>query len=165
MIHGITCEVENKWGNIFYDILKGVGIKEFTWYVGSSECYSNAEKDYRFHESYYTGQALYDAIHDSDVPYYVIFADYKAFPAEGKASKVTTFKDYMESELKIVTFQDYLESECQMALFIVDVMYIEFYCKSEEVLQQVYKNVSENPMFFDIQYITDEKNLRTNMYI
>ncbi|MDH6368576.1 hypothetical protein M2444_000354 [Paenibacillus sp. PastF-3] len=83
--------------------------------------------------------------------YYIIFANFKAFPQE---------KDVTD----VQTYEEFLNSDCQLVLLVVDCEYATVYCKDQGKLEALYHNAIANG-YEDVQYITYENDFRTRLSV
>ncbi|WP_312019237.1 DUF2691 family protein, partial [Bacillus cereus] len=58
-------------------------------------------------------------------PYYLIFAELKAFPG-GMVTEINTYEEY-------------LESSCELVLLIADCLYVTLYCKDPVMLEPLFQ--------------------------
>lgn len=62
----------------------------------------------------------------------------------------------------IFTYEDFLVSQCEIVLLIVDSSYVTIYAKDEHVIDCIHRKAVQNG-YENIEYITDENNLRTTL--
>ncbi|UQZ32186.1 hypothetical protein C2I18_00635 [Paenibacillus sp. PK3_47] len=154
MKRGITFEIPNAYGRYLGDILRPFDVAAFHWYNGAEESYmmdKGTLGESLFPEQIFgmDGVLLKGIIENNG--YYVIFADLKAFP---KASTV----------INVQTYEEYKNSDCQLALLVVDSVYVTMYCKDQEKLKGLYLNASSLG-YSGVQYITDINDTRTRLSV
>ena len=57
-------------------------------------------------------------------------------------------------------YEDFLKSEFELAVFIYDSKYLDFYCKKSEISEKVMKNISNRLDYSSLEYITDKNDER-----
>lgn len=83
--------------------------------------------------------------------YYLIFANFKAYP---KGAKI----------IDVMSYEEYFESDCQFVLLVIDSVYITVYCKNLEKLDDLYDHISKLG-FESLEYVTDENDTRTKLSV
>ncbi|WP_407944607.1 DUF2691 family protein [Paenibacillus swuensis] len=92
MKRGIQLEIQNEWGNYLGDVLLPFNISQFDWYIGGEEAYQDTGgSEPLFQGEIYgmKGQDLSEILNSSN--YYIIFANFKAFPKGESIEDVLTF--------------------------------------------------------------------------
>lgn len=153
MKRGIQLEIPNEYGSWLGTILQPFDIAAYHWYIGGEEAY--------FLENGSLGNPLFprevygmDGMHLKgmleDHVYYVIFANLKAYPKE---------KDVID----VRTYEEFLHSDCQLALLVVDCVYVAIYCRDMEILDSLYHNAAKR--FDDVRFITDANDTRVRLSV
>lgn len=154
MKRGIQLEIPNEWGCHLGEVLKPFNISHFDWYIGGEEAYQDTDggkMEPLFQGVIYgmKGQDL-SKILKSNV-YYIIFANFKAYPLG-------------ESIEDVLTYEEFLNSQCQLVVLVVDSSYVTIYCKDTEILNCLYQNAIEKG-FENVEYITNENDTRTRLSV
>lgn len=154
MKRGINFKIPNDHGNILGDILKPFNTEAFSWYIGCGESYfiqNDTLGEALFHEEVYgmDGRVLKELLENNE--YYIIFANFKAFPQK---------KDVID----VQTYEEFLNSDCLLVLLVVDCEYATVYCKDQSKLEGLYHNAIRNG-YEDVQYITNENDFRTRLSV
>jgi hypothetical protein len=154
MIRGIQLEIPNEWGSHLGEVLAPFNISNFDWYVGGQEAYQDTGEgkfEPLFQGEIYgmKGQDLSEILKSS--VYYIIFANFKAYP-QG------------ESIEDVFTYEEFLNSQCQLVLLVIDSSYVTVYCKDNKMLDDLYLNAIRGG-FENVEYITDENDFRTGLSV
>lgn len=154
MKRGIIFKIPNEYGKILGDLLKPFNTETFNWYIGGEESYfiqNDTLGEALFHEEIYgmDGRVLKELLENNE--YYIIFANFKAFPQE---------KDVID----VQTYEEFLNSDCQLVLLVVDCEYATVYCKDQGMLEALCHNAISNG-YEDVQYITNENDFRTRLSV
>lgn len=154
MKRGIQLEIPNEWGTHLGTVLEPFKISHFDWYIGGEEAYQETgEGNFQpmFQGEIYgmKGQDLNDILKSSR--YYIIFANFKAYPKG-------------ESIEDVPTYEEFLKSQCQLALLVIDSSYVTVYCKDNKLLDELYLNALRNG-FEKVEYITNENDFRTRLSV
>ncbi|WP_340009077.1 DUF2691 family protein [Paenibacillus sp. FSL K6-0276] len=154
MRRGITFKIPNEHGKILGDLLKPFNTETFHWYIGGEESYfiqNDTLGEALFHKEIYgmDGRVLKELLESYE--YYIIFANFKAFPKE---------KDVID----VQTYEEFLNSDCQLVLLVVDCEYATVYGKDQVKLEALYHNAIRNG-YVDVQYITNENDFRTRLSV
>nr|WP_237562757.1 DUF2691 family protein [Bacillus velezensis] len=83
MKRGITFDIPNEFGRFAADILQPFPISSYTWFIGDGEAYTEFKEDtdtdlFPQNQRIIQGQELRQRLEGN--PYYMIFAELKAFP-------------------------------------------------------------------------------------
>jgi len=128
MLIGIQTEIKNDYGNYLKKIFASVDVLQYEWDIITDDIlYKENENTEQglFKSSVLDGQCFNKAI--SKPSYYLIFADFKAYPSGVNRTKIQTFEDFMQSE-------------CEIVFMCCDSSFIEIYCKDEKILRTIYGN-------------------------
>lgn len=101
-----------------------------------------------FTDRHIEGHEFYNLVSNND--YYMIFAAIKAFPKSAIITKISNFKDFMESE-------------CEFILLVADSSFVDIYCKDELSIDELYDNAKFRN-YKNLEYI-DENDSRTGMNV
>ncbi|MBD2864033.1 DUF2691 family protein [Paenibacillus oceani] len=154
MKRGIQLEIPNEWGSHLGEVLEPFNISHFDWYIGGEEAYQYTEgDDFKplFQGEIYgmKGQDLSEIL--KSTRYYIIFANFKAYPRG-------------ESIEDVLTYEEFLKSQCQLVLIVIDSSYLTVYCKDNKMLDDLYLNAIRKG-FEKVEYITDENDFRTRLSV
>lgn len=154
MKRGIQLQIPNEWGNHLGSVLEPFNINHFDWYIGGEEAYQDTgggNFDPMFQGEIYgmKGQVLSDILKSGR--YYIIFANFKAYPTG------TNIGD-------VLTYEDFLKSQCQLALIVIDSSYVTVYCKDNNMIDDLYMNAIRKG-FQKVEYISDENDFRTRLSV
>ena len=122
---GITFKIKNEYNNFIAQILKDVDVEKYEWDIYPGEIFQRHYNNKFFSEEHISGEYFSECINRRE--YYLIFADFKAFPI-GK------------EHIEIQTFAQYIKSKCDIVFLCVDSQFIEVFSKNESILQKVYEN-------------------------
>lgn len=152
MKRGLTFEIPKKYGSVLGEVLKPIDITKYSWCIGSGEAYkvinNQLDKDlFPSGEEVIEGAQLITRLDNNE--YYIIFTDLKAYPKGKEFSSIENYADF-----KIST--------CELALLVVDSIYVTIYCKDSEAIELLYKNAIECG-FEKVDFITDENDPRTSL--
>ncbi|HIW34586.1 MAG TPA: DUF2691 family protein [Candidatus Paenibacillus intestinavium] len=154
MNRGIQLEIPNNWGSHLGDILLPFNISHFDWYIGGEEAYQDTGGGNfapLFQGEIYgmKGHDLSEILELSR--YYIIFANFKAYP----------IGEFIED---VLTYEEFLKSHCQLVLLVIDSSYVTVYCKDNKILDDLYMNAISKG-FEKVDYITDENDFRTRLSV
>jgi hypothetical protein len=154
MKRGITFEIPNEHGKILGNILKTFNAEIFNWYIGGEESYfiqNDTLGDALFDQEIYgmDGRVLKELLENNE--YYILFANFKAFPKEKEI-------------INVQTYEEFLNSDCQLVLLVVDCVYATIYCKDQGKLEALCHNAIRNG-YEDVEYITHENDFRTRLSV
>jgi uncharacterized membrane protein len=149
MIRGITYEIPNAYGNYLSDILEPLSALELFWSIEEQEIYivqDDKLSDTLLFANNTTleNKSFWETLKESE--YYIIFSDLKAHSTSDNSV--------------IQTYADFLQSNCQLVLLVADCNIVTIYCKDPHLLEVLY-NQAATKTFKNIQYITDENDVRT----
>ncbi|MCM3630407.1 DUF2691 family protein [Paenibacillus glycanilyticus] len=155
MKRGIQLEIPNEWGRHLGEVLEPINISNFDWYIGGEEAYQKTgegEFEPLFQGEIYgmKGQELSEILKSSS-EYYIIFANFKAYP-QG------------ESIQNVLTYEEFLNSQCQLVLLVFDSSYVALYCKDNNMIDDLYLNATRIG-FKNVEYITNENDFRTKLSV
>ncbi|APA04042.1 MULTISPECIES: DUF2691 family protein [Bacillus] len=153
MKRGITFNIPNQFGRFAADILQPFPISPYTWFIGDGEAYIEFKEDtdtdlFPQNQRIIQGQELRQRLEGN--PYYMIFAELKAFPG-GMVTEINTYEEY-------------LESSCELVLLIADCSYVTLYCKDPVMLEALYQQAVQCG-FHRVDYVTDENDARTGLSV
>lgn len=153
-MRGIRFLVNNEYSDYLSKILECTDIIKYTWYIDQDEILffddnKGAVSNDFFDKSVLTGKELNEYIKRKN--YCVISANIKAYPS-----------DELKNDIK--TYDDFKRSKCEIILLFCDVIYVDFYCKNNEIIKKVYEVCKRNK-FKDVEYITDENDCRTRLSV
>lgn len=144
---GLAFRVEDVAGSILADIFSGTPIEQFVWVIGDSEILHRDDEG-RLQSSIFDKEVLEGTEFRKRIElpnYRLINADIKAF-SSGKRIE------------DIESYGDYLQSDCVLALFCIDTVYVEVYCKTESVLDAITQNCTRFG-FKDMALIASEDEI------
>mgnify|MGYP004619122221 CR=1 FL=1 len=147
MVRGITFISKTEMSNEeFIKIFNDINLDKYKIKTGFQELYNPLS---------------YDSI--QDIPD-VSWGDFKKFCDNNKFITIflELFAYKQEINLNVLPndYEDFLKSEFELAVFIYDSKYLDFYCKRLEVLEKVMKNISTQVECSFLGYITDENDER-----
>ena len=129
MAVGLDIEIKNEYGNYVDKILASIDLSIYKWDIVAAEILckgrENSSPPWLFDTGLMDGNSLKKAI--SEEIYFLIFADFKAYPLNAKQTHIQTFADFMASE-------------CELVFMCVDTTYVEIYCKNKDILDLIYNN-------------------------
>lgn len=149
---GLNIRVKNVSDRFLYKLFNGVDLSKYTWKISADNIMYNENGEHMqefFGCDTVSGEDFKKCI--SRDSYYMIFADFKAYPVGS-------------NQQDIETYTDYLQSDCQMIILCTDSVFIDFYCKDNEILDKVHKNSLDNN-FEQVYAITKENDTRTRMSV
>lgn len=145
-MRGISFEIPNAFGTYLHLILNGIHMSDFVWHNGGREAYY-VEDGLLGRDLFPPARLLDGSTLDriiSSAPYYVIFADLKAF--------------HNEADVKdIANYEQFIRSECQLVMLVVDCSFVYVYAKDAKLLQQIHANAVAHH-FENVQFITDDND-------
>ena len=140
----LDIKVKNEYSDYLNKLFNGIDLANYVWEIHADDFLyteNGAVKGKLFERDVLTGEEFYKCI--SRDSYYMIFADIKAYPLD-------------EEHIEINTLEDFLESNCEMVLLCTDSTYIEFYCKSREILDRINNNCkSDNFLNVEFKSLND----------
>ncbi|WP_160042661.1 DUF2691 family protein [Paenibacillus sp. USDA918EY] len=152
MKRGITLKIPNEYGSFLSELLEPLEVSQYDWRIGGEESYliNDGDLEPLFPDNV---EAVDGALFNNIIrkTYYLIFADFKAFP---KGKKV----------IHVETYEEFLNSECYLVLLVVDSVYITIYCKNDNEIDILYNNAIEKG-FIHVRLITDENDSRTKLSV
>jgi len=147
LVRGITFISKTEMSNEeFIKIFNDINLDKYKIKTGFQELYNPTN---------------YDSV--QDIPE-ASWEDFKKFCDNNKF--ITIFLELFAYKQKInlnilpEDYMDFLKSEFELAVFIYDSKYLDFYCKRLEVLEKVMKNISKQVECSFLEYITDENDER-----
>jgi len=149
---GISFRTPNKHGQILKDILNEINFDKYYWHITETQAWKSGNQmaeDLFEEKNFYDGHTVQTIIDFSK--YYVVFANITAFLDQNKI-------------IPLENYNEYLKSECQMAIFIVDVIYVDVYCKDIKNLEIIKNNAIQNG-YTEIKNITEENDRRTRFSV
>ena len=147
---GLQFKVKNEYNNFLLKILASVNVEQYDWDIITDDIIdANNPKDNDgiFNAATIDGQHFLHSILKES--YYLIFVDLKSFPVGSKHAQIRVFEDFVNSE-------------CQIILLCVDSIFIELYCKDQQILETIYKNCLKYG-FEDVEFISFENASNRNM--
>ncbi|OCS85535.1 DUF2691 family protein [Caryophanon tenue] len=145
-MRGLTFEINNEYGKCLEEILSGIIEPSWFWSIGPGEaykCFNNSKL-----ELFPPNNEIMDTKSFMNIittgKYYLIFSDIKAFPTR-------------ESIVEIKTYDDFLKSSCQLALLVIDSVFVSIFVKSEEILCIVYE-CAKKLAYTNIKFITEDES-------
>ena len=149
-MQGLLFEIKNEYGKQLSDILTEIVNPSWYWSIGPGESYKpgglyKKERDPKMLEVLFPsnamdGEAFLKLISTGE--YYLIFADLKAFPTS-------------ESVVEINSYEDFLKSSCQLALLVIDSVYVSIVLKEQQMIDKLLECV-EAIGYSNIKFLTDE---------
>ncbi|MEG0383914.1 MAG: DUF2691 family protein [Solibacillus sp.] len=136
------------------DILVGIVDPDWNWSIGPGVVYKlevgKINKDvFRENETILDGHTFLERITTNK--HYIIFADFKAFPHNGDIQK-------------IIYYDDFVTSSCDLALLVIDSVYISIFLKSEVLINMFFER-AEAFGFKDIKILTDENDTHPSLTV
>lgn len=151
-MQGLLFEIKNEYGKQLSDILTDIVNPSWYWSIGPGESYKPGglyknDKDPKMLEELFPsnameGEAFLKLISTGE--YYLIFADLKAFPTN-------------ESVVKINSYEDFLKSSCQLALLVIDSVYVSIVLKEQQMIDKILER-AEGIGYTNIKFLTDENH-------
>ncbi|WP_024371046.1 DUF2691 family protein [Exiguobacterium sp. ZOR0005] len=151
MRRGVSFKIPNAYGSYLSEILRPIEVERYTWLVGGEESYvvGNDGIDPLFQEpTVMEGGPFTDLITHGEQ--YLIFVDLKAF-LNGPITEIETYEAF-------------LSSPCDLAVLIVDSMFVDIYCKNPRMIDHLYEHMLACG-FADVTYLTDANDSRTRLTI
>ncbi|WP_339278926.1 DUF2691 family protein [Paenibacillus sp. FSL W8-1187] len=147
---GISFEIPNEYGRHLLELLKPFPIEQFDWYAGGEESYITdgsqpIEPLFSGEKVGLDGASLKRMLENSFQ--YLIFLNMKAFP-KGK------------HVFDVATYEDFLTSHCQLAILVIDSVYVTVYGKEMEQVEELYQIGVRNG-YSNVRFLTDENDSRT----
>jgi hypothetical protein len=149
---GLDIRVRNEYNNYLFKLYSGINLLKYRWKINTYEFLYKEDGEIKedfFRTTILNGNEFINSI--SRNSYYMIFADIKAYSADGEI-------------IEIKTLEEFMESNCDMILICTDSEFIEFYCKDEEMLNKVHNNCIQNN-FKEVTYISEEEALKRNFFV
>ena len=143
-LRGIKFLIPNLTDTFISKILEGICVEQYIWKISEDEVYLEGES--LFLSEKLNGQDFRKAINHPR--YYVVFANLQAYPVSS---------DFCE----LNTYEDYLKSTCEIVVLITDCIFVDIYCKQQADIEIIKTNAVNN-YFCDIEYVTDENDIRTD---
>lgn len=130
----------------FIKIFKDINLNEYKVKIGFQEIYNSIN---------------YDSVQDMPD---VSWKNFEKFCSDNNF--ITIFLEFFvcNQEINVNTFpndyEDFLKSEFELAVFIYDSKYLDFYFKKSKILEKVMKNISNRLNYSSLEYITDKNDMR-----
>lgn len=64
-----------------------------------------------------------------------------------------------------VDYKNFMKSEFEIAMFVYDGAYVDFYSKNQEIIEIVMKNIHTNMSYSNLEYTTDKNDSRTKFRV
>ncbi len=149
MKRGVSFQIPGKPGTYLFEVLKGIDIEKYCWFVeDQSEIWDASYKQSFFEKGRYDGRNFIEKIKEN---YYILFLKLQACLRN-------------EDFSNIHTYQDFCDSNCQLLLLIYDCEFVEIFIKDQWIIDTLYQHLLSNN-FTNVEYITDENDGRTKMDI
>ena len=150
MIRGLTFKISQEIANPLFSIFAGINTEIFSWFCvpDQEEVWNGKQNAPFFQKPDYTGKEFSNLIKQDC---YIVFLKLQAYPLKSKYCN-------------IYTYEEFLKSNCQLLLLVYDCEFVEIYCKSENILKNLYDN-AVNQRFCDVIFITDLNNNRSKFDI
>ncbi len=137
---GLKFKIFNEYNNFIEKILEGINIENYNLNITDSEVLDVKTNDI-LDKSFYTGLEFANIIKNKE--YYSIFLNAKAFPKNTNIQAINNYKDF-------------INSECEFVLIIIDNIFVDFYTKSQFILNKVKDNIKKYN-FIDMEIIKGNK--------
>lgn len=151
-MRGLTFEINNEYGKYLEEILVGIIDPSWYWSIGSGEAYKSLNNT---NTELFQNNRTIDSVsfmnQISTGKSYLIFVDLKAFPT-------------LESVEEIKNYDDFLNSSCQLALLVIDSIYVSIFVKSKHMLDQFTKRAKDLG-FTNIKFITEDDTSHTQLTV
>ncbi|QIW80128.1 DUF2691 family protein [Bacillus tequilensis] len=153
MKRGVSFQIPNEYGHFLWRILQPLEITHYKWQTsGESYFVVNGELgDEELFNDYAIVEGTNLANRLKTNQYYTIFVELQAFPL-GK------------TVIQVQTYEEFVDSDCALVLLIADSSYVSIYCKNKNDIEKLYFNALKN-FFEDVQFITDENDVRTGFTV
>lgn len=145
MIRGLRFQIENKYQNFFADILEGIDIEKYSWYISENQVFTKTA-DFFFYKDEYTGTEFKKIIDKHQDDYYIVFVTVKAGD---------------KTNFEIQNYFDFIKSNYNFVIICSDSEFINIYCKNKKDID-ILKVNAQNKKYSKIENITDENDLRVN---
>ncbi|WP_432664410.1 DUF2691 family protein [Wukongibacter baidiensis] len=146
---GVRFRIHNELNII--DALKPVNIEEYVWHLENIEFVEmdDNKKYWNIEQPFIErGSSFKERLDNSE--YYAIFGEIIAFPLKSKPCKVHSYEEFLSSDAELV-------------LLIVDVTYIDIYCKDLRLVELLYQNAERNS-YEKVEFI-DENDPRYKLSV
>ena len=141
---GLEFEIENKFDNYLYKILKNISTNNYVWKIIDDDAFCEKNMGFLFEKDEYNNDEFFELI--KNIKSYIIFCT------------ILLYKENVKS-LKIETPKDFINSGCELILLITDNIFVEIYCKSEELEKQIRYNLFEMNIDFKEKNIFCRKKM------
>lgn len=143
-MQGLLFEIKNEFGKQLADILVDIAEPSWCWSINLGESHKMETPDTNFLSSnaIMDGETFLNEI--STGKYYLIFADLKAFPTR-------------EDVVEVKNYEDFLNSSCQLALLIIDSVYVSLVLKEQRIVHKFFER-AEALGYSNIKLLTDEND-------
>lgn len=149
MMIGIEINIESTYEKILYDLLNGIDSKKYKWNIVQQEIFYEGDLNMSLGLYLPKGIKFEDAICNKG-NYFVYFLNAQLYPKNAK-------------ENVIDTYDDFVKSLCDLIILCYDNSYIEFYIKSKDLWETIFKNLKEKDIKYRVK--TRENDTRTQMYV
>lgn len=146
MIRGISFEIPNERSTVLFKILENINVNKYYWSIEEKEVFEDVNS--YFDKEGYSGKIFYKII---NIPCYAVFLNLRAYYKK-KSNEV------------INNYYDFIKSKCELVVLISDNIYVEIYSKNRDEIDTIKRNAEKNK-FINIEYITDENDIRTVFYV
>jgi len=150
-MRGLIIQLPNITGKNLWKLFNNINLSRYKWRVFFDEVLYNedgVEKNSLFEHKIINDKDFLRRI--SQVSYYLIFLDIKAFPVHSDIDNVATYDEFKTSQ-------------CEIVLLCSDSIFVNFYCKDKDIIQQVRENCLENG--FETEYLTEENDGRLRLSV
>lgn len=141
MYRGISCVIPNERSNYFSELLNGVDVVKYLWFIEDSETYVGTGEDL-FTQTQYTGDQFERII--SEEMYYIVYAR-----IQGSVSG--------EHMAALKTYDDFCASDCLIYAVVIDCIFVDIYVKSQAIAEIIRQNAIKYG-FTDIALITEQND-------
>lgn len=119
--------IENEYDTILYKIFNGIDLTQYNCKIEEEEVYNEIGQDF-FDKLKYTGKELEEIIKK---PHYPNFLNLQFYT-----------KDIVNNSIQ--NYEQFINSKCEMAIHIVDSIFVEVYSKSRENMERICRNINDN---------------------
>ena len=133
---GIYLNIPNGYGCYIDQIFKSIDVSKYKWDIITDDIFGGGDIEGRHglffqnQESqempdFIDGETFKETISVNN--YYILFADFKAYPPESRRSKIKSLDDFMNSD-------------CEIVFLCADCSSVVCFCKNINVLVQIHSN-------------------------
>lgn len=119
--------IENEYDTILYKIFNGIDLEQYNCKIEEEEVYNEVGQAF-FDKLKYTGKELVEIIKHPHYPNFLNLQFYTTDIANNS----------------IQNYEQFINSKCEMAILIVDSIFVEVYSKNQENIEKIYRNVNDN---------------------